>query len=569
MNMPDTDKRLSVRFAGESGQGINTLGELLSKALKLSNMHTFAYREYPSLIRGGVASYQIDLSSSPLNSSSKYCNILVGLDKEALSEYVKTSSKNSVVIYDKEDFVNDLQEIIKEKNLLTKYIPTEDIAEKAGGEKIMSNMVLLGSVWRILDLDIKNLEIIVRKHFENKKNIDIDAEIKCIEGGYNEELGFKLEKKIKPSQKDISGNLIISGNDSLALGLIAGGLRAYYAYPMTPATSIFKFIGSTYKETGILVKQAESEITAAQMVLGSMHAGTRAATATSGGGFDLMTETLSCAGITETPFVVILAQRAGPGTGVPTWTGAGDLTLAVNAGHGEFPRCVISVSDAESSYSTAQKALNIAEIYQLPVIILTEKQIAESLYNISSLPEDIEIERGNISADCIPYKMTGDGISPRPIPSKTNKPFLKNSDEHTEDGSSTENANDVMQMMEKRSAKMRTLEQNIPEPILYGKKDSDTVFVGWGSVKNPVIDAISENNIDASYLHFEYIYPLKTDFLRRLVENKKRMILVENNQTGELGELIKREIGFEFTDKLLKYDGRPFFVEDILDFLNK
>ncbi len=279
-------------------------------------MHTFAYREYPSLIRGGVASYQIDFSSSPLNSSSKYCDILVGLDKEALSEYVKTSSKNSIVIYDKEDFVNDLQEITKEKNLQTKYIPTEDIAEKAGGEKIMSNMVLLGYVWRILDLDIKNLEIIVRKHFENKKNIDIDAEIKCIEGGYNEELGFSLEKKIKPSQKDISMNLIISGNDSLALGLIAGGLRAYYAYPMTPATSIFKFIGSTYKETGILVKQAESEITAAQMVLGGMHAGTRAATATSGGGFDLMTETLSCAGITETPFVVILAQRAGPGTGV-------------------------------------------------------------------------------------------------------------------------------------------------------------------------------------------------------------------------------------------------------------
>ena len=567
--MSEKNKRLSIRFVGESGQGINTLGELISKALRCSDIYTFAYREYPSLIRGGVASYQVDISSSPLNSSSKYCDILVSLDKDALKHYIQTSNDKSIVIYDDKESSDSIADIVSKKSLRAEYIPTEEIAEKIGCEKIMANMVFLGIVWKILGLDTKNLEEAVRKHFEKKKNVDIETEVKCVLGGHEEAEKFDFKIKAQQSELDLSENLIISGNDAIALGFISGGLRAYYAYPMTPATSILKFLGNTYKETGILIKQAESEITAAQMVLGSMHAGTRAATATSGGGFDLMIETISCAGMTETPLVVVLAQRIGPGTGVPTWTGAGDLTAAVYSGHGEFPRCVLSVSDVSSAYTLTQEALNISEEYQLPVILLTEKQIAESLYNIKSLPEPLSIKRGKISEENIPYKFTGDGISPRPVLSKTKDPFLKSSDEHTEDGTSTEDSKEVVHMMEKRSAKMRTLEESLPEPKLYGKKDSDTVFVGWGSVKNTVIDAINENNLDASYLHYEYMYPLKTEFFKKLLNSSKKMILVENNQTGELGEMIKKETGYEFSEKILKYDGRPFFVEDILEYLKK
>lgn len=568
--MSKLPKRLSIRFVGESGQGINTLGELTSRALKNSNYFTFAYREYPSLIRGGIASYQIDISSQPLSSSSRYCDILISLDTEALESYIQTSRKESIVIYDDKEIedIESVKTITKKKKLKLKYIPTEEIAERVKGEKIMANMVLLGALWNILELDTKPLEILVREMFKDK-DIDIDAEMRCIKGGREVDLGFKLLSSIKPSNIDLSENKILSGNESLALGLLSGGLRAYYAYPMTPATSILKFLGDTYKETGVLIKQAESEITAAQMVLGSMHTGTRAVTATSGGGLDLMAETISCAGITETPFVVILAQRTGAGTGVPTWTGAADLTIAVGSGHGEFPRCVLAVSDTKSAYILAQEALNIAEEYQLPVILLTEKQIAESLYNIKKLPKELTIKRGKISTINTPYKITNDGISPRPIPSQADGAFLRTSDEHTEEGISTEKAEDILIMSEKRARKMETLKKYIPEPKMYGKKDSRILFVGWGSVKSPMIDVINEYDLNISYLHYEHIYPLKTKFFSQLIEEDKRIILIENNQFGELGKLITTETGYEFKEKLLKFDGRPIFIEDILEFLEK
>lgn len=567
--MSEIQKRFSIRFAGESGQGINTLGELASKALKNSNFYTFAYREYPSLIRGGVASYQIDISSQPINSSSRYCDVLICMDKDACKYYIKTADSHSIVLFDDKSLEEDgdIKKISSDSSLQCRYIATEDIAESAGGTKIMANMVLLGTLWKILELDTKPLEEVVKDAFKNK-NIDLEAEIKCIKAGYDSQLDFKKSKDIKKADTNLSNNKIISGNDSLALGLLSGGLRAYYAYPMTPATSILKFLGNTYKETGVLIKQAESEITAAQMVLGSMHAGTRAVTATSGGGFDLMTESISCAGITETPFVVILAQRAGPGTGVPTWTGAGDLTTAVNSGHGEFPKCVIAVSDINSAYILAQEALNIAEEYQMPVILLTEKQIAESLYNINKLPEAVEIKRGITEDTDIPYRITNNGISPRPVLSKTDA-FLKNSDEHTEKGVSTEDSEEIKAMSDKRALKMKTLEENIPEPVLYGKKDSNTVFVGWGSVKSSIIDAINIYNIDASYLHYEYIYPVKTEFLKKFINEGKRLILIENNEFGELSRLLSEKTGYEFKEKLLKFDGRPFFTEDILEYLEK
>ena len=563
-------KRLSIRFVGESGQGINTLGELTSKALKNSNYYTFAYREYPSLIRGGVASYQIDISSQPINSSSKCCDILVSLDTEAFEQYLGTINDHGIAIYDDKLIGNNtnIQILLKKKKVNSKYIPTEDIAAEVKGEKIMANMVLLGVLWNILKLDTKELEKLVRETFKNKA-IDLDAEIRCIKGGSEREWELSLDKAVNISTENLSNNKIITGNEALALGLLSGGLRAYYAYPMTPATSILKYLGDTYKETGVLIKQAESEITAAQMVLGSMHTGTRAVTATSGGGFDLMTESISSSGITETPFVVILAQRAGPGTGVPTWTGAGDLTTAVNAGHGEFPRCVIAVSDVNSAYTLAQEALNISERYQLPVILLTEKQIAESLYNVNELPKALPIERGKISKIHTPYRITDDGISPRPIPSQVEDPFLRSTDEHTQDGASTEKSDDIINMSEKRAKKMQTLEENIPEPKLYGKKDAKTLFVGCGSVKSTILDVMNEYPENIAYLHYEYIFPLKKEFFQQLVKDDRRVVLIENNQFGELGKLITSETGYEFKQKLLKFDGRPLFIEDILEFLEK
>jgi 2-oxoglutarate ferredoxin oxidoreductase subunit alpha len=562
--------RLSVKFAGESGQGINTVGKLLSKALNQHGYKTFSYREYPSLIKGGVASYQIDFSNKLINSSSRNCNILLTSSTESIIHYLNTVSQNGILIHGSKDlnFSQEQEEHIKRNNISVIYLDSVELAIKAGGTEIMSNAAILGFLWRILNLDVEILIEIILEHFKSK-NIDLEAEKKVILAGhtspsYRPELSERINIPKLELLKQRSIN--ISGNDALSLGAISCGVRAYYGYPMTPATSIFKFLGNTANDTGILVKQAENEITAIHMAMGSMHMGTRALVATSGGGFDLMTETISCAGMTETPLVVVLSQRAGSGTGVPTWTGASDLQLAVTPSHGEFPRCVLSASDANSSYTLIQKAFNIAEQYQLPVILLTEKQISESIFSLPSLPKNIPIERGLSTGD-LRYEITDSGISPRWIPSKDKKPYISNSDEHTEDGTSTDDSQEVIQMADKRARKQETLMNEIPEPTLYGSKNSEIVFVGWGSVKNVMTDLISTRD-DITYLHYEYIYPLKTALLSDLIKQGKRLILAENNQTGQLGKLLSQETGFLFKEKVLKYDGRPFFLEDILDFLN-
>lgn len=564
--------RIAIKFGGESGQGINTLGKLLSKAIKDSGFCTFAYREYPSLIRGGYASYQVDASEYQISSSLRECNVLAVLDDDAMHQYLPTVNEKGIVLYDDKEIVltEEEKKLVKEKNLSVIYLDTIQIAKDNGGVEIMANVVMLGFIWRILGIDLKGLSKVVKGHFSKKKNIDIEAEIRCLKGGYNAK-EYENVKQIQTVKRQIKGwdkSMMLSGNDGISLGAIVAGCRAYYAYPMTPATSILSFLGNTYKDTGILIKQAENEITAAQMALGSMYMGARAMTATSGGGFDLMVETISCAGMSETPLVIILAQRNGPGTGVPTWTGAGDLYAAVRSGHGEFPRCVLSVSDAQDSYELTQKAFDIAEKYQIPVIVLTEKQIAESLFNVRKLSKPMKISRYSVKGK-ERYGISKTGISTRWIPKKTSKPYLSTSDEHLPDGTSTEDSERIIEMMEKRLRKTETLTKELPEPEYYGSKNPDIVFVGFGSVKNTLLDVIKMGVKNIGYLHYQYIYPLKTEKILNLYESGTRLVSIENNQTGQLSRLIKEESGLDIPEKLLKFDGRPFFVEDILDFFNE
>jgi 2-oxoglutarate ferredoxin oxidoreductase subunit alpha len=560
--------RYCIKLGGESGQGINTLGILLSKAIKTLGYNIFSYREYPSLIKGGVASYQIDFSNKYIASSSQSCNILTILDPEAVHEYLHTLNSNGILLYDDAQvvFTEEEQSWIVQNQIHVVFLDSNKIATEVGGNPIMANIVMTSFLWKILGFNDKDLIEIVKVTFATKGDEIINKNIQCLNAGYNatefkEEFVQKTYIPELPIER--KENKILTGNDAIALGAISSGIRAYYGYPMTPATSIFKYLGNTYKETGILIKQAESEITAVQMTLGSMAMGTRALTATSGGGFDLMQETISCAGITETPLVIVLAQRIGAGTGVPTWTGSSDIHTAVKSGHGEFPKAVLCVSDIQSGYTLIQQAFNIAEIYQIPVIVLTEKQIAESLFTVYALPQALQIQRGTYDGENR-YEITNTGISPRWIPSFDKKPYLNTSDEHNQISQSTENMEEIKQMSNKRMQKLTTLLNNLPEPILYGDPNASTVLVGCGSTKNSVIDAINEG-MNIAYLHYEYLFPTKTQTLLNLISSGKRIILVENNQTGELGKILTEASGYQFKEKVLKYNGRPFFLEDILN----
>lgn len=566
-------ERFSLKFGGQSGQGINSLGKFVSKALKELGYHTFAYREYPSIIKGGFASYQVDFSPNDLLSSTEKCNVLSCISSEALEEYVFTVRKKGILFHSVDNFTFSLQaqEYIKENDIKVVYINTNEITERIKAPKIMGNMVMLGGIWKVFGLDIMILEKVVLEFFSHKEGVDLDAESRCLHEGYTlEEIkDYSLKNIPLVRNKQWEKSLVLTGNQAVALGAIVAGVRGYYAYPMTPATSILEVLGDSAHSTGILVKQAESEITAIQMVMGSMYMGARAFTATSGGGFDLMSESISCSGMTEIPLVVVLGQRAGSGTGVPTWSGASDLCTALHAGHGEFPRCVLSASDAIDCYELIQDAFNISELFQIPVILLTEKQIAESIFNISKLPKPKKIFRGLIDNGIKRYQITKSGVSPRWLPKGGKNTYLTNSDEHDEYGISTENDTDIVNMSEKRLRKITALKKYLPEPKYFGPKNPSVVFVGLGSSKNAVLDAMKQSKRKIGFLHYKYIYPLKYEKILQLSKEGVKIVLIENNQSNGLGKLIKAESNFFISNTLNKFDGRPFFVDDILEYIKQ
>ena len=262
-----------------------------------------------------------------------------------------------------------------------------------------------------------------------------------------------------------------------------------------------------------------------------------------------------------------LGQIAGSGTGVPTFSGSSDLDAALQAGHGEFPRCVLAASDAIDSFELIQEAFNISESYQIPVILLTEKQISESLFNILELPTPLKIQRGLTSNGIKRYLLTKDGISPRWLPKKGKKTYLSNSDEHDEHGISTEDIEDIKSMAQKRIRKSIKLEKSIPHPKYYGPKDPTIVFVGMGSTKNAVLDAMKVNKKRIGYLHYKYIFPLKEEKILELNKKGTQIVLIENNLVGAFGKLIKEQSGIYIPNTLNKFDGRPFFVDDILEYI--
>ncbi len=583
-------KRTTIKIAGESGMGLVSVGMILAKTLKKMGFYLTMDREYPSLIKGGHSNLQIDFDDEPLYALSTTVDMVMALDRAGLEAYVKVIRKGGVLIhgYEKRDQIKDLEQSAHERGVKLVYLPARQVAYSFGGNELMVNMVLLGMLWRVLGFEPEVLESFVQEQFVNKPKL-LEIDLQCVRVGYAGE--FKDEKvefpkfSIKvPAKKPET--ILVDGNLSLALGAIHAGVRAYYVYPMSPSSSIFTHLANFSSETKMVVKQAEDEITAAQMAIGSMFMGTRALTATSGGGFDLMTETVSLAGMTETPLVVVVAQRPGPATGLPTWTAQSDLNLAVYAGHGEYARIVVACSDPLSCFELIQHAMNLAEEYQTLVVVLTEKVIAEMQVTVPIFSQKkIPIKRGLVSEERLKdivaadrFRINDSGVSKRWMPCSSDVFYFGNGDEHREDGVLTEEADECKAMYAKRMRKLHTIESALPEPEVFGvKKNADISFIGWGSTKNAMRDVIrecEEGGVKVNYLHYEYVYPVKVERLVKFLKENKNVCLIEGNYLGQLGELLKaklQEVGvlFAFEKRFLKYDGRPFFVEEVKKFVER
>jgi 2-oxoglutarate/2-oxoacid ferredoxin oxidoreductase subunit alpha len=575
--------RFTVKIAGESGQGINSTGDIVAKALKQSGYHVLGYREYPSLIKGGNASYQIEISDENIQAPWSTCSVLMCVSRAAVHEYLPTLANEGVLVHNlpRMQFSEDETKDIQRRQLQVHFVDTNVIASAASAGALQSNVICAGLLWAVLGLNSESLVAEVEKQFSHKPEF-VEMNKKCTLAGYEyqwpsgkPQTDFRVN--VDPNWKN---SYYIKGNEALSLGAVTAGARAFYGYPMTPSSPILTYLAETAKQTGMLVKQAEDEITAAQMATGSMFAGTRAFTATSGGGFDLMTETVSLSGMTETPLMIVLGQRPGPATGMPTWTAAGDLELAIYAGHGEFPRCVIAASDIKSVYELTQEAFNLAESYQIPVILLTDKYLAETDFNVAALGDEVKIRRGILSDeeldqkrhDVHRYQVTETGVSLRWLPGQSPATYVGNSDEHDKDGNVVEDAALSAQMQAKRMRKLLTLKQNIPEPELIGDYRAKQVLVTWGTTKCAVADAFAEmsgaQREKWQWLHYEYIFPLRTTKLDALAKNGKTFVLLENNATGQFGKLVTQQTGIQFAQKHLKYDGRPFWADEVLRSLN-
>jgi 2-oxoglutarate ferredoxin oxidoreductase subunit alpha len=563
-------KRIRIKLAGMSGSGLLSTGEIFTRALNNLGFNIAADREYPSVIKGGHACYTLNISSDKIYGLSQEADIMVGIDKQGLEAFYHELKAGGTLVhgYDRERGLKKITESVLEQGGEVYGAPSRAMSAEQGGNLLMTNVVILGLLWKILGLDYAVIEAEVTEQFKSKPKL-LEIDLRCLQAGFDAtETKHPIELPAKPTNE----KLIINGNKAITLGAIHAGCRAYYAYPMSPASSILTYMADMAKETKMIVKQVEDEISVAQMTIGSSFAGTRSMCATAGGGFDLMAETVSLAGMIETPFVCIIAQRPGPATGLPTWTSQTDLNIAIHSGHGEFPRIVIGVSDVDDAFTLIQHAFNLAEAYQGPVIVLTEKAIAEGLWSTKPFEQNtIPIERNLATGELENsdrYKITDSGLSKRWAPGSNDAYYFANGDEHWEDGTLTEDGDKAKAMISKRLRKMDGILSALPEPDIYGSETAKISFIGWGSSRNVMRDIIAENP-DVNYLHFSYVWPIKTEKLKAFITANPNVHLIEESHVGQFGQHLEAAVGPIFKNKLLKWNGRSIFLEEVRDYITQ
>ncbi|MCF7844660.1 MAG: 2-oxoacid:acceptor oxidoreductase subunit alpha [Kiritimatiellales bacterium] len=585
--------RISLKIVGAQGQGVNSVGEMCAKGLKRSGYCVFGLREYMSVIKNGHSSYQLDISDKIIRSSQEKSDLVVCFNHHGIENNLCDLKEGGILLHQTPQwkFKEEDQKFIDENGISVLYLPTEDVLKKLQAKPVLGNVLITSVVWSLLGRSADELKELVREQFGHKPDL-LELNFICIEEGtkFKNENASDVQLALPDSKDEWKDQLLITGSQAMGLGIIAAGCRAFFGYPMTPASPLLTFLADQQGTSKMLVKQAEDEITAAQMMVGAMHMGTRAATATSGGGYDLMTETISLCGMSETPAVFVLAQRSGSGTGLPTWSGQGDLLMAASAGHGEFPRLVMSVSNERDSFRLMMDAFNYAEEFQIPVTVLTEKHIAESLFTMPQHTFDskyLTLERGRLITDKegLDTLKSGDrydpdlsyGISWRWLPGSYAPTYCAQSYEHTADGSFDESSQNAQAQMEKRMKKIEALRARVPEPRLEGTTDGakgmdwmeesiDILLVSWGSNESVIQDLQCDSDLckkRIAYLHYQYLWPLCIEEIQKLRGITKKMVLVECNAQGQLGMLIKQECGLEFDEKILKYDGRAFNYDEL------
>ncbi len=489
------NKTFSIKTAGAAGQGIKSTGARLAMFLATHGFNVYNYHEYPSLIRGGHTTVQTIFSLDPVNAPILKLDVLIAFNIGSVDLHLSELNPGGILIYD------DKMEAPKVEGGI-KVVPAP-----------LSDQV---------------------KCFDSIINILGDSEMAAT---------FRL-----PSN---SNKMVITGSVAISSAAIAAGLQFSAIYPMSPISGILDHLAKHQEKYGYVYKQPEDEIAAINMTIGASFAGARVMTATSGGGFCLMTEGYGLAGMTETPVVIILGMRPGPATGLPTWNEQGDLQFVLNAHQGDFPRIVLAAGDNEEAFNMTLKAFNLAERYTCPVVVLVDKNICEQE---QSFPP---FDYTGYQVEAVNRRLPGTGVH-----------FVANSDEHDEEGFSTEDKDLRIKQMDKRMQKLEDCARNdMTQPQLIGPAAADLTIVSWGSCKGAILDAMK--NFDrVNYLHLTWFSPFPSRTVGEILSKAKKILAIEQNYSGQMTRLIREKTGIEIKNKYLKYDGRMFFKEEVEEAIN-
>lgn len=555
---------ITIKIGGEAGQGIQTVGNLIALVCQEAGLYIMAINDFESRIRGGHSFFQIRICDKPVHAPHHKVQLLVALNEETYDLHRKELESDGLAVMDK-------KAVPSEKNHL--MIPFGDLAKEAGG-MIFLNTVAAGVCLSLLGAPIGFCKSILTKQFEKKGSDVLEKNHRAAELGYQavKDVSFKYLFKWK---KESPKGLLMEGSKAVALGALAGDCRLAAFYPMSPGTGIMTHLTSFSDRFPLVVEQAEDEIAAVNMIIGAAFVGVRAMTSTSGGGFCLMTEGLGLAGMTETPIVIVNAQRPGPATGLPTRTAQGDLHFVIRASQDDFPRFVFAPGTPDEAFEITSRAFHLSEKYQVPSIILIDQYLADSLFIMEKqITAPANIERFIIQDEDIQdprkykrFSISPSGVSPRALPCAGKSLVVISSDEHGEDGHMSEAIDDRISMVDKRNAKVPYMIKEMDSPNEYHGR-SGTLLVGWGSTKGAIkeaVDRLRGEGIDVGCLNFVDLWPLPSDKVKTALNKGKRFFVVEQNSTAQFGQLIKEQTGLVHSGAILKYDGRPIYPKEIVE----
>jgi 2-oxoglutarate ferredoxin oxidoreductase subunit alpha len=561
---------MNFMVGGEAGQGVQSVGFLLAKACARAGYHIFADQDYESRVRGGHNFFRVRVKDTDVRAIAEPVDVLIALNQESIDLHREEMAKDGVIIFDGEKAKAEGDK----GNMLD--VPLGTLAEEKTGNKLMSNTVALGAALGLVGFEIGILDAVLRDHFGSADVAENNT--KAARAGYEyAQSNFKGNFSHRLRLADNGKRMLLNGNEAIAMGAIAAGCKFIAAYPMTPVTPIMEYLASKAKDYDLVVMQPEDEIAAINMVVGAAFTGVRAMTATSGSGFCLMVEGLGLAGITETPIVAVEGQRPGPAVGLPTRTEQGDLQFMLHAHHGEFPRAVLAPTTVEDAFWLTVKAFNLAEKYQLPVIIMTDHYLASSYATVDRFDlSQVSIDRGLLysggDGEYKRHQVTESGISPRAFPGQEGVLVATDADEHDEAGHLIEDAHIRAEQVQKRLRKLFGLKLDISLPRLVGPKKAETTLIGWGSTYGPLreaTDTLRKEGKAVNLLHFSELWPFPAEAVTDILDKSRFSYLVENNATGQLARLIKAETGREVSGRVLKFDGRPFTPAYIVEQVKK